>query len=422
MPLIAYRKYKPREDAAEVIDRANQILQISLEDGFGTMTLRQIYYQFIARNWLPENTVQQYKKLGRILADAREGGLLDWLAIEDGQRSSFHFHDCPTPQDLLDGIERGLLLNPWNDQDVYVETWVEKQGMEGTIARPCNSRRAGYMACKGYLSVSEAWRAGQRFEAQKAKGKRLVLLHLGDHDPSGIDMTRDNKDRLEFFSREHGIEVQRLALNMDQVEQYDPPPQFAKDTDSRFDGYKKLYGEHSWELDALRQSVIGKLITDALDKLIDWDKWNESMAKERELRSTSRVGELAGRWDEVHKLLMDDGFPMDRLDALDELALISDGAIDFLGHGRAGRPGAQSIVAQHDLENNRKLFDNLGWSCDEIDRALKALDEVAEKAQGVLAEREQKRRELAERAPEDDIADLEAEAANADAPDEDDED
>ena len=113
MPLIAYRDYRPRADAKLVISRTNEILELSRQDGFGIMTLRQIYYQFIARNWLPENSLQQYKKLGRILADAREGGLIDWNAIDDAGRSAFHFRDCKTIGQLLGGIEKGLLINTW---------------------------------------------------------------------------------------------------------------------------------------------------------------------------------------------------------------------------------------------------------------------------------------------------------------------
>ena len=116
------------------------------------------------------------------------------------------------------------------------------------------------MACKGYLSASEAWRAGLRFQRAIDRGKRPVLLHLGDHDPSGIDMTRDNGDRLGEFVLQ-GVEVRRIALNMDQVQEHNPPPNPAKEDDSRFRGYRELYGEESWELDALRQNTIGDIIT-----------------------------------------------------------------------------------------------------------------------------------------------------------------
>ena len=273
--------------------------------------------------------------------------------------------------------------------------------MEGTIARPCNAKRAGYMACMGYLSVSEAWRAGMRYAAKKAEGKRLVLLHLGDHDPSGIDMTRDNRERLEFFAREHGIEVRRLALNMDQVEKYSPPPQFAKQTDSRFDGYAAQYGTESWELDALRQSVIGELITSALDSLIDKDKWAASMVKEQELRASTRVAELAKRWDEVHKLLFDDGFPMDRLSAIEECLNLHDVA-DVLKAGAVvtdvGSTGWSSLHKRQDIEHTL------------VSSLLVSLGEIAAKAEEVAFERADGRVVSTDERPEVDRVDEEDES------------
>lgn len=396
MPLIAYRDYRPRADAAQIIERANEILRISREDGFGIMTLRQVYYQFISKNWLPENSLQQYKKLGRILADAREGGLIDWFAIEDAGRNPYHFRDCKTVEDLLRGIENGLKINPWEDQDYYCEVWVEKNSLEATIARPVNKLRGGYLACRGYLSVSEAWRAGVRYARQKEKGKKLVLFHLGDHDPSGIDMTRDNRERLQFFAQEHGIEVRRLALNMDQVEQYSPPPNFAKQTDSRFTGYQSQYGDESWELDALRQSVIGDIITQAMSALIDWDKWNASMAREAELRASTRVAEIGKRWAEVHGLLMDDGFPMDRLQTLERLNL----------------SGVASVIRQSipiglkdvDVSERSSLHLLQGDHLEDVEAVQAALDVVAAKAEEVAAERAEWRETKQNEAPEVDKA------------------
>jgi hypothetical protein len=81
-------------------------------------------------------------------------------------------------------------------------------------------------------------------------GQDVVVLHLGDHDPSGLDMTRDLRDRLSLYSRA-AVDVQRVALNMDQVGVFNPPPNFAKESDKRFEAYRRQYGDQCWELDAL---------------------------------------------------------------------------------------------------------------------------------------------------------------------------
>ena len=63
-------------------------------------------------------------------------------------------------------------------------------------------------------------------------------------------MTRDIQERLQLFTGQD-IEVRRLALNIDQIKRYNPPPNPAKLTDSRATAYVREYGNDSWELDAL---------------------------------------------------------------------------------------------------------------------------------------------------------------------------
>ena len=116
------------------------------------------------------------------------------------------------------------------------------------------------------------------------------MLHFGDHDPSGIDMTRDNNDRLSMFAGYRGAPtVIRVALNMDQMDEYNPPPNPAKVTDSRFEGYLREYGDECWELDALEPSVIDELIRQYVGAYIDpalWAKKESQVADEIETLNT----------------------------------------------------------------------------------------------------------------------------------------
>lgn len=120
---------------------------------------------------------------------------------------------------------------------------------------------------------SEMWRAAMGLKNWVNSDQIPVIFHLGDHDPSGKDMTRDIIDRMELFMG--GVKLERLALKMDQVERNNPPPNPAKITDSRSTGYIAQFGNESWELDALEPAVIGGLIRDAITALIDDEKWNQ---------------------------------------------------------------------------------------------------------------------------------------------------
>lgn len=296
--LIQYVEKNFRRSSLEIIDKANEIIRGYQRQGF-TLTLRQLYYQFISRDIFP-NTEQSYDRLGSIITDARLAGLISWEAIEDRGRGVNAWRIEEEEAEVLNGVEYGFALDYWQRQNAYVEVWVEKEALSSVIERPCNIRSVPYMACKGYLSASEAWRSGQRFERMLDEGRRCVLIHLGDHDPSGMDMTRDNAERLELFAREN-VEVRRVALNMDQVEQYNPPPNPAKMTDSRAGDYVARFGRTSWELDALEPSVIAALITEQIDSLIDEELWAETEAEESERRE--QLAKLHGNWDQVSEFL-----------------------------------------------------------------------------------------------------------------------
>lgn len=103
------------------------------------------------------------------------------------------------------------------------------------------------------------------------------------NDPSGIDMTRDNEERLSLFAEDQ-VEVERLALNMDQIRKYRPPPNPAKMTDSRFNGYEKIHGKQSWELDALEPQMIANLVRTAILSVRDNGLWEQSLVEEEQGR------------------------------------------------------------------------------------------------------------------------------------------
>lgn len=290
MTHIAYVHKRFSRKSVDTINKANDIIEAYQAQGF-TLTLRQLYYQFVSRDLIP-NKQSEYKKLGATINNARLAGLVSWDALEDRTRNlrKFYFSDLKQPEDVLEDAAQSHEVDRWQDQKNYVEVWIEKDALVGVIERVCSKWRVPYFACRGYNSQSEQWNAGIRFAEKIDEGKKVHVLHLGDHDPSGIDMTHDNQSRLSMFAAEPfsddkvDVNVTRLALNMDQVRKYNPPPNPAKDTDARFDGYVKKYGKSCWELDALEPKVIASIVNDNINKLVNNKVWSASGEREEEDR------------------------------------------------------------------------------------------------------------------------------------------
>lgn len=279
--LICYTEHNFRAKNMRIVEKANEIIGSYEAQGF-KLTLRQLYYQFVAQDLL-QNNQKSYDNLGGIVKKAREAGLISLDAIEDRTRWLRNKSHWNNPQQILNAAIKSYEVDKWENQLYRPEVWIEKDALVGVIERVCEELDVPYFSCRGFGSLSELWRAGQRFKRYIEGGQRPLVIHLGDHDPSGIDMTRDNAKRLSLFA-ENTIQIQRIALNHEQVEEYSPPPNQAKKTDSRARGYIEKYGASSWELDALDPSVIVGLVRDAIDSVRDQSLWQEAEQREKDGR------------------------------------------------------------------------------------------------------------------------------------------
>lgn len=294
MPKIEYIDKKFRTSSLKLIEKINGVIQDYAEQGY-SLTLRQVYYQMVARNVIPNNE-RSYKNLGALINDARLAGLIDWNAIEDRTRNLQSRSHWGTPGDIIDSAAYSYHLDYWDGQKNYIEVWVEKDALVGIVGQVCGQLDVNYFSCRGYVSQSEMWGAAQRLLRYKKTGKDIVLLHLGDHDPSGIDMSRDIQERNILFEN-FSIDFHRLALNMNQIETYNPPPNPTKLTDSRAEGYIDQYGFECWELDALEPQVISNLITKNVLKYRDEAAYKR--VKKQEEREKALLEDLAENWSSV---------------------------------------------------------------------------------------------------------------------------
>ncbi len=259
-----------------------------------TASVRQLFYRLVARNLIP-NSLKSYKNIVGLLTNARLAGRLDWDLFEDRHRKTSVWASWANLGEFLNDIKHDFAIDKWLDQDNYVELMVEKDSLAGVIRPVCARLGIPFTANKGYSSVSMFYQTGKRFRANQEAGKNLHMVYLGDHDPSGIDMTRDVETRVPLLGGDWmelgGIEpldikVHRVALNMPQVKKYNPPENPCKEEDSRAPKYVAEFGEKSWELDALDPPVLADIIEKKVKSLRDEKKWEAAVAREKEVQET----------------------------------------------------------------------------------------------------------------------------------------
>ena len=278
MAKIAYIEKKFQTRSLIMIDKVNDVIDSYHAKGYD-LTLRQVYYQLVAADVIP-NTEKSYKNLGSLISDGRLAGLIDWEAIIDRTRQLRGLRSDDDPADAINKAASNYRLDWWKDQDYRVEVWVEKDALAGVIGSIANKLDVDYFSCRGYTSQSEMWRAARRLKRyEEWYGKKNVILHLGDHDPSGI------------------------ALSMEQIEELSPPPNPAKITDSRAAKYIERYGRHSWELDALNPEYLDKLITTNVLKYADKNKL--AKIKEREIDEKDELIKISDNYGSLSEWIED---------------------------------------------------------------------------------------------------------------------
>ncbi|QGH44986.1 hypothetical protein [Bacteriophage Phobos] len=298
MAYVRYVEKRFNRANSMLIDYMNELIGDYQRQGY-VMTVRQLYYQLVARDVIP-NTLADYKRVASIINDAKLAGLMDWDAITDRTRDFVGNNHWTSPARIIRGAANSYGEDMWLDQPARVFVIIEKEALVGIMERVCGQHDVPLMAARGYPSgsVLREFAEGQVLPAIQS-GQEVHILHLGDHDPSGIDMTRDIVERMQMFTfgdLSHA-NVVRLGLNMPQIEELSPPENPAKTTDSRFDGYKRQFGTSSWELDALPPDYLHRLVEDEVNKIKDHRLWNAAEARVEARRE--ELTQLADHYPEV---------------------------------------------------------------------------------------------------------------------------
>ena len=205
-------------------------------------------------------------------------GIVDWDAIEDRIRVPQIPYWVNGVDDALEDTINHYRLDRQKGQDSYIEVWCEKDALSGILSKVTEKYHIKLMVNRGYSSATAMYKASKRFLWAGRQDKELHILYLGDHDPSGIDMIRDVEDRLFGFGA--NVNVDHIALTQEQIGIYDPPPNPAKISDPRADWYIQVFGEVSWEVDALTPQVLNNVLTEHILDLIDEEQYKFRMGQE----------------------------------------------------------------------------------------------------------------------------------------------
>lgn len=261
---------------------------------YDKLTLRQIHYQLVSKLYY-ENTVNNYKRLSRYLVKARLSNKISFDKIIDKTRTSTGFdfghsglavHTFNYKKREYEEAENTFRSSysdwrspRWFKQPKYVEVWLEKEALSTLFNRVTSLKRVTLCPSKGYSSLTFLKEGAERLE-QFEDHKELVILFFGDFDPTGLDIQRNIKERMEEFGLD--ITFKKIALTKDQILEMNLPPMPTKKTDVRSKKFIQKHGDLAVELDAIPPDRLRLIIAEAIDN--EFDKQIYSKVKVRDKR------------------------------------------------------------------------------------------------------------------------------------------
>jgi hypothetical protein len=285
-----------KENQREVEKIVAKVKDIIAQYGGMRLTLRQIFYRLVASQVIPNNE-KSYKKLGRILVEARKSRKIRYTDIEDRTRGVTAYAGAASNPaayfrryyDYLRHLDRYYDMPRWWGQKKKVVVFLEKEALASLFERVCSTKEVDLVVCRGYPSLTLMYEVAQHLGGS-SDFEEVFFVYFGDYDPSGADIERHVGDELtETFGLEFSIE--RKAITREQIEEFDIPPAPAKASDSRTASFVEKEGV-AWqvELDAIEPEALKAMVGEAIDAHFD-DETYEARKEELERRK-----ELISEW------------------------------------------------------------------------------------------------------------------------------
>ena len=252
-----------QQKTLDLIEAAKEVLELQ-----NPMTLRQTYYQLVARHVI-DNNKNEYQKLSLALVWARQAGIIPWEWIEDRTRQPRQVSMWSNLMSFFDTVKRSYRKNVWENQENYVVLWVEKDALSGIFQRIANDYGVTVVVGRGYNSWSIKKELADIFESY---GKKPIILYFGDFDPSGEDIFRDLEESFKFFQISLK-KIEKVSLTKEDILKYSLPPDFAKKTDTRAKSFIEKNGDMAVELDALPLNILQEKIKTSIEAHIDMKKF-----------------------------------------------------------------------------------------------------------------------------------------------------
>ena len=267
-----------RRRARADMDRIRRMIQEVLEE-IQPATVRQVFYQLVGRGVVAKTEMEYKSTVIRLLTEMRRAGEIPFGWIADSTRWMRKPRSYSSLTDMLTESQQFYRRALWDDQDAYVEVWLEKDALAGVLYDVTSEFDVPLMVTRGYPSLSYLYDAA---EAIAGTDKPTFLYYFGDYDPSGLDITRTVERGIREFAPDSEIHFERVAVTREQIQWWSLPTRPTKQTDTRS---KNFEGE-SVEVDSIPPDMLRNLVRNRILGHVDTRQLEMSNTIQEQERDT----------------------------------------------------------------------------------------------------------------------------------------
>lgn len=274
-------QWKPRQAVLARLDMINEVLEQYIEHL--PLTIRQIFYRLVGAYDYPK-TEKDYGNLCETLNRARRAGFVDMNAIRDDGFNIDRFQGYDNGRHWLENIKQHLddfRLDRQQGQHRRLIVWAEAAGMVPQLRKVASQYSVPVASSGGFDSTTAKHDAAKWLAGIGS----ATVLHIGDHDPSGVHLFGSLDEDVSAFVQHYGGEVDfiRLAVTQDQILTYDLPTAPAKVTDRRkFEGL-------TTQVESLDPRTLSSIVRRAIESRICWDTYQAALECEQRTQAELRL-------------------------------------------------------------------------------------------------------------------------------------
>jgi hypothetical protein len=265
-----------------------------IAEGAEPITGRGVGYKLFSLNLIRSMSRNDMQGVYRLLKEAREEGTIPWEWIVDETRELEKVSTWTDPAAFVRCVARSYRRDFWLQQPVRIVVWSEKGTVRGVLQPVLDEYGVGFLPVHGFSSATVI-----NDVAQDDDGRPLIILYIGDYDPSGLWMSQcDIPERLNRYGGDH-IKIKRIALTRDDCVLLGRRPAFnvsEKKKDPRAPWFEEHHGQLCWELDAMDPNDLRSRVEDAINEHIEPEAWERCRVVDAAERESLR--HILDKWQQ----------------------------------------------------------------------------------------------------------------------------